>query len=108
MTRLKERAGEAEEPDLPTDYFVVGGQNTGEWYVSREMARHVEACLDKEPPPPWVTFVDLMGARVRLRARLITHVEQCTADQRTLGRAFHRRGRQGRKEDRDWDEEDYL
>jgi hypothetical protein len=107
MTRVKERAGRTEDPELPTDYFVIGGQHM-EWYVSREMARHVEACLDQVPPVRWVTFVDLKGARVRLRARLITHVEQCTVEQRMLGRAFHRRERQERQADRDWDDDDDL
>ncbi len=105
MERVKERMEEPEEPELPHDYFVVGGPEFGEWYVSREMARHVEACLDGVPPPTWVSFVDLTGARVRLRARLITHVCQCTAEQRALERAFHRGRRRERKADRDWDEE---
>lgn len=70
------------------------------------MARRVEACLDEVPPPAWVTFVDVTGAPVRLRARLITHVCQCTNEQRALERTFHRGRRRERKEDREWDDEE--
>lgn len=105
MNRLKEGTAEPDEPLLPDDYFVVDSTDFGEWYVSREMAQHVEACLDQAPTPRWVVFVDVTGARVRVRTRLIAYVWQCAAAQRELERAFHRaRGRE-RKGDRDWDGE---
>jgi hypothetical protein len=53
-----------------------------------------------------VKFVDLTGARVRLRTRQIEYVCQCTADQRAAEREFFRSLKQERKADRSWDEED--
>lgn len=107
MERVKGKAEKpGEEPDLPVDYFVIGGPELCEWYVSREMARHVEASLDQDPRPAWVAFVDVTGARVRVRARLITHVAQCSCEQRALERAFRRGRRRERKTDRDWDEDE--
>jgi hypothetical protein len=92
-------------PEPPADYFVVAAQ-PGVWYVSREMAKAIEASLNATPVPVWVTFVDLTGARVRVRTRLIEYVYHCTAEQRALGRAFRRARRAEYKEEPDWDEEE--
>ena len=54
------------------------------------MAKAIEARLDAKRRPRWVTFVDLTGSRVRLRARRIEYICQCTAEQRTAERAFFR------------------
>lgn len=90
---------------LPVDYFVVVAQY-GVWHVSREMAQAIEATLNEAPAPGWVMFVDLTGARVRVRARLIEYVYQCTAEQRALARAFHRARQAERKAEPDWDEDE--
>jgi hypothetical protein len=76
-------------PKPPADYLVVETRSAF-WYVSREMAKAIEASLDAKREPEWVTFVDLTGARVRLRAGVIEGIFQCTAEQRELERAFHR------------------
>jgi len=104
MTQTEEWREQARQPEPPADYFVVE-TNTTAWYVSREMAQAVEAMLAQSPPPQWVTFVDLTGARVRLRTRLLEVICQCTAEQRALARAFSRARRAERKAEPDWDEE---
>jgi hypothetical protein len=87
------------------DYFLVVAHFAA-WYVSREMAQGIETALNQTPAPQWVTFVDLTGARVRLRARLIEYICQCTGEQRALARAFHRARRAEREAEPDWDEDD--
>ena len=91
-------------PQPAADYFVVETRSSY-WYVSRDMAQAIEASLNAMPVPAWVTFVDLAGARVRVRAILIESLFQCTAEQRALERAFHRARRAEGKADPEWDEE---
>lgn len=79
--------GEAQEADA---YFVVDSAND-RWLVSGVMARHIEQMLDREPVPGWITFVDLFGARIRVRAVVIQSVAQSTGDQRAASRALSRR-----------------
>lgn len=99
---------EESEPEAvrPTagDYFVVSGENCS-WWVSTEMARHIEAMLDALPRVEWVTFVDLSGSRVRLSVRQIEFIGQSTADQRAHDREFSRMLSRERKADRSWDED---
>lgn len=99
--RLQEPHEEAARP-AAGDYFVVGG-DCGVWYVSTAMARAIDACLGAVPQPRWIAFVDLTGARIRLRTRQIDYLCQCTADQRSAERAFFRSLNQERKADRSWD-----
>lgn len=73
----------------PTNYFVLSTEYE-EWFVSREMAKAIELELDRTPRPTWIIFVDLSGARVRLRTRLVETVRQCTAEQRAIRRAIRR------------------
>ena len=89
---------ERSEPDPLGDFFVVSTE-WDTWCVSTEMARHVEACLDTEPMPHWVTFVDVTGARVRLRADSVESVTQRSVEQRALGRRFERMARDERRMD---------
>jgi hypothetical protein len=74
------------EPLTKPDFFVVSGDRST-WSVSTTMARHIEACLDARPRPRWITFVDLSGARVRVRARHIDSLTRSTAEQRAVERA---------------------
>jgi hypothetical protein len=105
MNRLEEQSEEGDAQIRAGDYFVVCGElNT--WVVSTEMARHIEACLDRVPPPKWVTFVELSGARIRVRTREIECIAQSTAEQRAAERAFNRKLRQEHKADRSWDEDE--
>ena len=75
MNRLKEKPEEDREPDGAGTYFYVSAR-CGTWYVSTAMARHIEACLDAEPRPAWLCFVDLTGARVRVRTRDVEYLNQ--------------------------------
>ena len=104
MKRSQEQFEGAAKP-TGGDYFVVSGDCCS-WCVSTEMARLIEAYLDAEPPARWVKFVDLTGARIRLRARQIQSITQSTADQRSWRRAFHRTLDRERKADRSWDDDD--
>jgi len=74
----------------PASYFVVDSASD-RWLVSAVMARHIERMLDRVPAPGWVTFVDLFGGRVRLRADVIQSVAQSTEEQRAACRALSRR-----------------
>ena len=104
MERTKQRPEEPHDPEVPDDYFTVG-TNLLEWYVSREMAAFIDQWLDQTPPPRWVTFVDLTGARVRVRGRQVQYLCQCTVDQRSLARAMRLAMSKEEKSERDWDEE---
>jgi hypothetical protein len=105
MNRLQELPEDGAARPAADGYFVVSG-DCCTWYVSTTMARFIEQCLDARPRPKWVKFVDLTGARVRLRARQIEYVCQCTADQRAAERAFFRSLKRELKADRSWDEDD--
>jgi hypothetical protein len=105
MSRLRqEKEQEAPRP-IGVDHFVVSAKSAT-WCVSTEMARHIEACLEIEHHQAWISFVDLSGARVRLRSLEIEYLAQSTADQRAAERAFHRALNRERKAERDWREGD--
>jgi hypothetical protein len=106
MTVLKKQSQEpAEEPPAAGDYFMLETPFSS-WYLSVEMARAVDRDLTATPLPEWTVFVDLAGARVRLRTNRIESLVQCTADQRAAGRDFQRRLKHEFKANRSWDEED--
>jgi len=75
---------------MDTDYFLVCAE-CGHWTVSAAMARAIEAQLGAWVTPRWISFVDLHGARVRIRTRLLYSVSQCYAETRAAERAFRRR-----------------
>jgi len=102
MTQTQERREQTRMPELPVDFFWVETSSMC-WFVSREMARAVEMTLTRKLLPRWVTFVDLTGARVRVRTRLIEVVSQSTAEQRVMARAFQRARSAERKAEADWD-----
>lgn len=104
MGNTKERFERLGQPELPVDYFLVSAHYE-EWYVSREMAQAIETSLAEVSTPQWVMFVDVKGARVRVRTRLIEYIYQCTAEQRELARAFHRARKAEREAETDWDED---
>ena len=56
--------------------------------VTTVMARHIERQLERWPRPRWVTFVDLSGARIRVRAGAIEGLEHSTPETRELWRRF--------------------
>jgi hypothetical protein len=84
--------------DALGDFFVVSTE-WDTWCVSTEMARHLDACLDTDPLPHWITFVDVTGARVRLRADSVASLTQRSVEQRALGRRFERLAREERRMD---------
>jgi hypothetical protein len=83
------RSGPRETREPEGEYFVVDSES-GRWFVSAVMARHVERTLDETPTPRWVVFVDLFGARVRVRTAVIQSVAQSTAELRAADRALWR------------------
>ena len=105
MSRLRQEEEQEAPRPVGVDHFVVSARSET-WYVSTEMARHIEACLDVEHRHVWISFVDLSGARVRVRSREVEYLAQSTADQRAAERAFHRTMGQERKADRDWGEDE--
>lgn len=105
MNRLKEKEEGDREPEGPGTYFCVATRS-GTWYVSTAMARHIETCLDAEPRPAWIRFVDLSGASVRVRVRDLEYLNQSTPEQRALEREFNRAMSRERKADRNWEDDD--
>ena len=87
MNRLKDKHEEDRAPDGPGTYFCVATRS-GTWYVST------------------LRFVDLTGARVRVRSRDVEYLNQSTPEQRTLEREFSRAQNRERKADRNWDEDE--
>lgn len=80
------------------DFFVVSTE-ADTWCVSTEMARHIDACLDATPVPRWIVFVDVTGARVRVRGDSIESLTQRTVEQRALSRALERLAQDERRAD---------
>lgn len=103
MSRLRQEQEQDAPRPIGVDHFVVSAKSAT-WYVSTEMARHIEACLEVEHHQAWISFVDLSGARVRLRSLEVEYVAQSTAGQRAAERAFHRTLNRERKAERDWRE----
>lgn len=90
-TEPRKDGAEAPREPFAAEYFVVIGEYSS-WYVSTPMARFIEECLDAGAE--WVKFVDLTGARIRLRTRMINYITQHSADQRAMERDFNRRIRE--------------
>ena len=87
-----------------SDYFVVDIGSFSSWMISREMAAFVERELDRWPRPTSIKFVDVAGARVRLRSELIRSVRQSSAEIRGEYRRFSReRDEESKDESWDWD-----
>ena len=78
---------------LHAGYHIVVTQQ-GNYIVSTVMAQHIERELDRWPRPRWITFVDVVGARVRIRARLIEGFEQSSVETRELWRLWRRQREQ--------------
>jgi hypothetical protein len=91
---LRDQGAEWEGPDL--DHFDVETR-WGSWCVSAVMARHIETSLDVNDQPHWITFVDVAGARVRVRSEVIYAIVQSTVEQRARGWALAARIRQERE-----------
>ena len=103
MNRLTERADDPGPEDRTLDYFEIETR-CGTWHVSTVMARHIEADLDAGERPAWISFVDVVGARVRVRTDTIQSLTQSTAAQRAMGFARMKRLREERQAEAGWDD----
>lgn len=103
MTPEEERPQQADTA-AAADYFVIT-TTTARYPVSTVMARHVERALDAWPRRPWVTFVDVTGARVRVRTGTVLGIAQSSAEQRGAWRALVRALRDEERADGDWDDD---
>jgi hypothetical protein len=86
------------------DFFVVSTE-WDNWCVSTEMARHIDQTLDADPLPRWITFVDLTGARVRVKANSIESLTQRSEQQRAITRTFERLAKDERLADQLFEED---
>jgi hypothetical protein len=106
MNRLKDFFEQPPEPEREDDFFEIEAY-CETFAVSRETALEVERRLDQLPPPRWLAFRDLLGARHRVLAAQIYRVSESTASQRAARRAFNRARRLEDKADRrPWEEDD--
>jgi hypothetical protein len=81
---------------LHPDHHIVATTQFS-YIVSPVMARHIERELDRRPRRQWIRFVDVSGARIRIRASLIEGLEQSSAETRGLWRRWRE---QRRREER--------
>lgn len=105
MNRTREERAEEEPQSVGVDHFIVSARSAS-FFVSTEMATHIEACLDARRPRKWIRFVDLSGSRVRLRRREIEYVFQSTSEQRIAYREYQRALNRETRADRDWSDGD--
>jgi hypothetical protein len=106
MNRLKDLFPQPPEPERHDDYFEIETYYDT-FAVSRETAVEIERRLDQLPPPRWIAFRDLVGARHRIAATQVYRVSECTAAQRAATRAFSRARRLEDKADRrPWEDDD--
>jgi hypothetical protein len=93
----------AREEQRYTEYFVLESY-AGDWMISRRMVEFVESELDRWPRRRWICFVDLLGARVRLRAELIKALRQSSPAIRGEWRRFKdERQHEAPDEPSDWE-----
>jgi hypothetical protein len=105
MNRLKHLLDNPGPPEGPDDFYEIEcGYNT--FIISGKVALDVERRLDQSPPPVWIAFRDLTGARHRILAAKILRISESTSAQRASEREFRRARRVEDKGDRPW-EEDY-
>jgi hypothetical protein len=106
MNRLKDFFEQPPEPERQNDFYEI--ETCYDMYaVSRETAHEVERRLDQLPPPRWIAFRDLAGARHRVVTAQIHRISESTAAQRAATRAFSRARRLEDKADRrPWEDSD--
>src|SRR5688572_8716478 len=76
--------GMSEEVLYPEYYLLIARRCN--YPISVVMLRHVERELNRWPQPRWITFVDLAGARIRLRSTVIEGFEQSSPETRAWQR----------------------
>ncbi len=77
---------------LYRDHHIVATTQFS-YIVSTVMAQHIERELDRKPRRQWVKFVDVAGARVRIRTSLIEGIEQSSLETRELWRRWREQRR---------------
>jgi hypothetical protein len=77
---------------LHQDHHIVATTQFN-YIVSTVMARHIERELDRKPRRQWVKFVDVSGARVRIRTSVIEGIEQSSLESRELWRRWREQRR---------------
>ena len=77
---------------LHQDHHIVATAQFN-YIVSTVMARHIEKELDRRPRRQWITFVDVSGARIRIRTSVIEGLEQSSLESRELWRRWREQRR---------------
>jgi hypothetical protein len=104
MNRLAKFLADQPEPERPDDFFDIQCR-LDSFSVSRQTALSIERRLDHRPPPRWITFRDLTGARHRVMASHVLRISESTAAQRAAAREFNRARRLENKTERPWDDD---
>lgn len=106
MNRLKDFFDNPQEPESHGDFYEVDCHYDS-FAVSRETAIEIERHLDHLPPPRWIVFHDLTGARLRVLAAQINRIAESTVAQRAASREFQRARRlEDKKDRRPWEDDD--
>jgi hypothetical protein len=105
LNRLKELLENPRVPEPQDDFYELECR-WETFAISMETAMAVERQLDQLPPPTWIVFQSLTGARHRIQAAHVTRISESTAAQRSAGRAFERARDLEEKKDRppSWDD----
>jgi hypothetical protein len=104
MNRVLEYAEEPEEQVRCGDYWVIYTRSFAV-YVTAETAAEVARRTEGWWTPRWVTFLDIVGARVRVRGRDVDAICESTELQRERDRSFQRaRHREDEAGRRSWEE----
>jgi hypothetical protein len=77
---------------LHPDHHIVATTEFS-YIVSPVMAKHIERELDRRRPRHWITFVDVSGARIRIRTSAIEGLEQSSLETRDLWRKWREQRR---------------
>jgi hypothetical protein len=105
MNRIKRYLEEAPEEPQYGDFYVVVGE-FGYFYVTVDVARRIQAALDRWLTPKWIVFPDRVGSLIRVRTRHIRSLVESTAEQRAADRQLDRaRKDEERADRRPWDDE---
>lgn len=104
QTRQKQDMHE-QQPPRAGDYYIVSTED-GWYFVNADTAARISRVLEARWPPRWVRFVDLTGARVWVRTRLVESLRESTERNRERDREFGYLRRKEERDDRRWDDDD--
>jgi hypothetical protein len=90
---VTERDGKNRAPALYHEYWLVETPwNT--YTVSSTIAAMLRRELNRWPRPAWVSLIELSGARVLVRTKVIMAMEQSSAETRDMWRKFREERKQ--------------